>query len=67
MASGRHLSPCTTNMLLSMLRIDRTFIVKNSEKFSEHNKKISPEKSLPLPRNRKESEKISLSYDVNVH
>jgi len=29
--------------------------------------KISPENSLPLPRNRWKTEKISLRYDVNDH
>jgi len=29
--------------------------------------KISPKKSLPLPKNRQEAEMISLSYDVIAH
>jgi len=35
------------------------------KKFSEHNAKIG--NSLPLPRNRQQTEMISLSYDVNDH
>jgi len=29
--------------------------------------KVSPENSLPLPRNRQKTEMISISYDVNDH
>jgi len=36
--------------------IGRKFIAKNAEIFSEHNtKKILPENSLPLPRNRQKN------------
>jgi len=45
--------------------IGRNFIAKYVENFSECNAKISPEISLPLPRNRQKTEMISLSYDVN--
>jgi len=30
--------------------VGKNYIVKNSENFSEHNAKISPENSLPLPK-----------------
>jgi len=44
--------------------ISRNFIVKNAVNFSEHNAKIF-ENSLPLPKNRRQTKNISLSYDVN--
>jgi len=43
--------------------IDRNCIAKNAENFSEHNAKISPDNSLPLPRNRQKIEIILLSYE----
>jgi len=39
--------------------IGRSFIVKNAEKFSEYNAKISFKNSLPLPRNRLNTERIT--------
>jgi len=47
--------------------ISRYSIVKNAEKILIVMQKISSENSLPLPRNRKKTEKISLRYDVNDH
>jgi len=47
--------------------IGGNFIVKNSKKISKRNDKISPENSLPLSINPKQSELISLNYDVNDH
>jgi len=34
---------------------------------NQNPQKISPKNSLPLPRNRKKNEMISLIYDVNDH
>jgi len=48
-------------------RIGGSFIVKITKKFSEHNVKESSENSFPLPRNRKKTKIISLSYDSNGH
>jgi len=48
--------------------IDRNFIGKNAEIFSEHHEKYSSKSSIPLPKNCKEkNENILLSYDVNDH
>jgi len=43
------------------------FCFKKCEKFFWHNAKLLPDYSLPLSRYPKNSEVISLSYDVNDH
>jgi len=47
--------------------IGRNFIVKSAKIFSEHNASKFTENSIPLPKNRKKIEIISLSYDINDH
>jgi len=45
----------------------RNSIVKIKKKIPNTNAKNLPENSLPLPRNRKKTDIISLSHDVNDH